>query len=60
MLYLEKFMTLTHPIILFLDIFMKIKFHLVVVCILNNIEREFSTFVNYLKNLVVNGNKSSK
>ena len=53
-------MTLKHPIILFLNIFMKIKFHLVVVCILNNIEREFITFVNYLKNLVVNGNKSSK
>ena len=60
MLDRKKFMTLKHPIILFLNIFMKIKFHLVVVCILNNIEREFSTFVNYLKNLVVNGNKSSK
>ncbi len=57
---LRKIYDFKTPNYLISNLFMKIKFHLVVVCILNNIEREFSTFVNYLKNLVVNGNKSSK
>jgi len=60
MLDRKKFMTLKRPIIFFLNIFMKIKLHLVVEFTLNNIEWEFSIFVNYLKFLVVNGNKSSK
>jgi len=60
MLDRKKFMTLKRTIIFFLNIFMKIKLHLVVEFTLNNIEWEFSIFVNYLKFLVVNGNKSSK